>query len=137
MLSSTVIISRALDVPNVLLGATVPAAGVCLPDLVRACTTARDVGAEEDLSKTVGKHVFNVSVCLPVPWLIRIAASSQPLFIGNAGIFPSVLTMAVLLFLFLIAMILLEGVIGKPLAKVMVFLYFVFQCIVISFLLSG
>ncbi|KAH9507549.1 hypothetical protein Btru_051430 [Bulinus truncatus] len=66
-------ISLAGDVwriPNTITGLTVIAAGTSVPDLLASVFVARDGYGDMAVSNAVGSNVFDILVCLGIPWLI-------------------------------------------------------------------
>ena len=70
MVEGAEIIGRALGIPMVLMGLTVLAAGTSVPDLLSSIIVARMGEGDMAVSSSVGSNIFDITVGLPVPWLL-------------------------------------------------------------------
>ncbi|XP_025095670.1 LOW QUALITY PROTEIN: sodium/potassium/calcium exchanger 3-like [Pomacea canaliculata] len=64
----------ALQVPDTVMGLTLLAAGTSLPDCLASLFVARDGFGDMAVSNSIGSNVFDILICLGLPWLIETAA---------------------------------------------------------------
>lgn len=70
MVISAEVIGEALGIPMVLMGLTVLAAGTSVPDLLSSIIVARMGEGDMAVSSSIGSNIFDITVGLPVPWLL-------------------------------------------------------------------
>lgn len=68
------IIGYTLGIPDVIMGLTFLAAGSSVPDGISSLLVARQGEADMAVSNTVGSNIFDILLCLGVPWLIKTTA---------------------------------------------------------------
>ncbi|XP_060066066.1 sodium/potassium/calcium exchanger 3-like [Ylistrum balloti] len=85
----------ALEIPDTVLGLTLLAAGTSVPDCLASLFVARDGYGDMAISNSIGSNVFDVLVCLGIPWLVNTAAfkNGEPLKISSVGLTYSALTL--------------------------------------------
>lgn len=66
------VIGNTLGIPMVLMGLTILAAGTSVPDLLSSVIVARMGEGDMAVSSSIGSNIFDITVGLPVPWLIFI-----------------------------------------------------------------
>jgi Ca2+/Na+ antiporter len=64
------VIGNALGIPMVLMGLTVLAAGTSVPDLLSSVIVARMGEGDMAVSSSIGSNIFDITVGLPIPWLL-------------------------------------------------------------------
>lgn len=65
------IIGYTLEIPDVIMGLTFLAAGSSVPDGISSLLVARQGDGDMAVSNTVGSNVFDILLCLGVPWLLK------------------------------------------------------------------
>ncbi|GFS23865.1 sodium:potassium:calcium exchanger [Elysia marginata] len=92
----------ALDIPDTVMGLTILAAGTSVPDCLASVFVARDGYGDMAVSNSLGSNVFDILLCLGVPWLIESAIKSgQSVYIQSEGLTYSSLTLlGTVIFLF-------------------------------------
>ena len=73
MVEGAEIIGNALGIPMVLMGLTILAAGTSVPDLISSVIVARMGEGDMAVSSSVGSNIFDITVGLPIPWLLFYA----------------------------------------------------------------
>lgn len=68
------IIGYTLGVPDVIMGLTFLAAGSSVPDGISSLLVARQGDGDMAVSNTIGSNVFDILVCLGLPWLLQTTA---------------------------------------------------------------
>lgn len=64
------VIGNTLGIPMVLMGLTILAAGTSVPDLLSSIIVARMGEGDMAVSSSIGSNIFDITVGLPVPWLL-------------------------------------------------------------------
>ena len=68
------IIGFTLRIPDVIMGLTMVAAGSSVSDVVSSLIVARQGDGDMAVSNTVGSNVFDILLCLGLPWLLKTTA---------------------------------------------------------------
>lgn len=68
------IIGYTLGIPDVIMGLTFLAAGSSVPDGISSLLVARQGEGDMAVSNTVGSNIFDILLCLGVPWLLKTTA---------------------------------------------------------------
>jgi len=66
----TTTVGETFDIPATIMGLTLMAAGTSIPDVLSARAAAASGFGDMSVSSTIGSNVFDVCVCLGMPWLI-------------------------------------------------------------------
>ena len=64
------VIGNTLGIPMILMGMTILAAGTSVPDLLSSVIVARMGEGDMAVSSSIGSNIFDITVGLPVPWLL-------------------------------------------------------------------
>ncbi len=64
------IVGNTLGIPVVIMGLTLLAAGTSVPDLISSAIVARMGEGDMAVSSSIGSNIFDVTVGLPLPWLL-------------------------------------------------------------------
>ena len=78
MVGWTEIIGNTIGVPHVVMGYTVLAAGTSVPDLLSSVIVTRQGSGDMAISSSIGSNIFDITVGLPIPWLIYMAFPDRP-----------------------------------------------------------
>lgn len=65
------IIGTTLGIPDTVMGLTFVAAGVSIPDALSSIAVIKEGHGDMAVSNAVGSNVFDILVCLGLPWLIQ------------------------------------------------------------------
>ncbi|XP_033762609.1 sodium/potassium/calcium exchanger 5-like [Pecten maximus] len=105
----------ALEIPDTVMGLTLLAAGTSVPDCLASLFVARDGYGDMAISNSIGSNVFDVLVCLGIPWLVHTAAfnNGDPLKISSEGLTYSALTLLSTVFFIGIAVIVAKWKLGR------------------------
>lgn len=82
-----------------IMGLTFLAAGTSVPDLLTSVIVASKGYGDMAVSSSIGSNVFDVTVGLPVPWLLYSVAVGRPIVVGSSGLFSSVVVLFLMLVL--------------------------------------
>ncbi|XP_071101945.1 sodium/potassium/calcium exchanger 4-like [Haliotis cracherodii] len=64
----------ALEIPDMVMGLTLLSAGTSVPDCLASLYVARDGLGDMAVSNSIASNVFNILMCLGLPWLLETAA---------------------------------------------------------------
>lgn len=64
------ILGTTAGIPDVIMGLTIIAAGTSIPDLLSSVIVARRGYGDMAVSSSIGSNIFDITVGLPLPWLI-------------------------------------------------------------------
>lgn len=67
------IIGYTLGIPDTVMGLTFVAAGVSIPDILTSLAVAREGYGDMATSNAIGSNVFDILVCLGIPWFLQTA----------------------------------------------------------------
>lgn len=93
-------IGETWNIDPALMGLTILAAGTSVPDLLTSVIVARQGHGDMAVSSSIGSNLFDVTIGLPLPWILYIIYSGAPKAVSSEGIFCSIgllLTMLVVL----------------------------------------
>ncbi|XP_030269075.1 sodium/potassium/calcium exchanger 1-like isoform X1 [Sparus aurata] len=120
-------VGETIGISEEIMGLTILAAGTSIPDLITSVIVARKGLGDMAVSSSVGSNIFDITVGLPVPWLMfTLLHNGEPVTVSSNGLFCAI----VLLFLMLLFVIISIGAcrwkMSKMLGFTMFVLYFVF-----------
>lgn len=67
------IIGQTLGIPDTVMGLTFVAAGVSVPDALSSIAVIKEGHGDMAVSNAIGSNVFDILVCLGLPWFIQTA----------------------------------------------------------------
>jgi len=124
-------IGATVDVDTTIMGLTFLAAGTSIPDLITSVIVAKKGFGDMAVSSSIGSNIFDITVGLPVPWMLYVAIFGKSYAVSAKGIACSV----ILLMMMLVAVVLCVALSGWKMKKIlgvaMMFLYAVFLTIAI------
>ncbi len=80
-----------INIPDTVAGLTVLAAGTSLPEVVSSIIRTRQGKGEMAMSNSIGSNVFDILICLGVPWFLEstILKPFTVVHVYSGGIFYS------------------------------------------------
>ncbi|CAB4060500.1 SLC24A4 [Lepeophtheirus salmonis] len=95
------IIGFTFGVPDTVMGLTFIAAGVSVPDALSGIAVVKEGHGDMAVSNAIGSNVFDILVCLGIPWFIKTAIISPGTYITikSKGLVYSTLERAAIQFL--------------------------------------
>merc|ERR1712032_386003 len=122
------IIAEAVGMKEHIMGITILAAGTSVPDLLTSMIVAREGHGDMAVSSSIGSNIFDVTVGLPVPWLLdALINNGRPQKIEDEALQLSVMLLLAMLG-FTIGTILCHGwVMTKWMGCSLLFLYILFE----------
>mmetsp|Transcript_2129 Transcript_2129/g.3720 ORF Transcript_2129/g.3720 Transcript_2129/m.3720 type:complete len:91 (-) Transcript_2129:418-690(-) len=83
------------------------------------------------VSSSIGSNIFDILVGLPIPWLISIASTGNPLLVETGAVAISLVVIILMIISLLAIIIWQDWKLTKLGAQAMLILYFVFLVAVI------
>lgn len=116
------------------MGLTFLAAGTSVPDLITSVLVAREGKGDMAVSSSIGSNLFDVTVGLPVPWLIYTAVYQKSMDVSSIGMGCSIGMLFIMLILVFLSILVFKWKMTKPMGVVMLGFYVIF--VVVSLGLS-
>jgi len=113
MVSWTEIVGASWGIGIEVMALTLVAAGTSVPDLITSVLVAQAGEGDMAVSSSIGSNIFDVTVGLPLPWLIFTLVESEKINVRS----PSLVIMVILLLVVLIAVITSIACLGWTLNK--------------------
>lgn len=70
MVSSAELTGNTIGIPSVVMGLVFLAAGTSVPDMLSSVVVAKQGKGDMAVSSSIGSNIFDVTVGLPIPWLL-------------------------------------------------------------------
>ncbi|KAM4878426.1 sodium/potassium/calcium exchanger 2 isoform 2-T2 [Sylvia borin] len=116
-------VGETIGITEEIMGLTILAAGTSIPDLITSVIVARKGLGDMAVSSSVGSNIFDITVGLPLPWLLYAVINSfAPVTVSSNGLFCAI----VLLFIMLLFVILSIASCKWRMNKILGFLMFGF-----------
>merc|ERR1711936_1318648 len=117
---------QTFGISDAVMGLTFLAAGTSVPDLITSVLVAKEGKGDMAVSSSIGSNLFDVTVGLPVPWLLYTAINQKAMDVSSIGMGCSIGMLFVMLLLVFISIIAFSWEMTKPMGCVMLVLYVVF-----------
>lgn len=132
-------IGATLGIPEVVMGLTVLAAGTSVPDLLSSVVVARAGKGDMAVSSSIGSNIFDVTVGLPVPWILFNIFMDCPVVVGADNLVISVLVLLLMVILVVVSVMATDWKMTHAMGGAMMVLYVVFvvQDVTRVYLTSG
>lgn len=122
-----------LGIPPEVMGLTFLAAGTSVPDLITSVLVAKQGKGDMAVSSSVGSNIFDVTVGLPLPWLIFSISFGESVVVSSQGVACSILMLFSMLVLVFVSIVAFNWRMTKAMGGVMLVAYFVFVMISLGF----
>ncbi|XP_048755616.2 sodium/potassium/calcium exchanger 4-like isoform X2 [Ostrea edulis] len=124
----------ALDIPETVMGLTLLAAGTSVPDCLSSLFVSRDGLGDMAVSNSIGSNVFDILMCLGLPWLLKslILEDGSPIPIQSEGLTYSAITLLSTVVFLLVAMFVTKWRLDKKFGVICLLVYLVvivFSCL--------
>ncbi|XP_045777712.1 sodium/potassium/calcium exchanger Nckx30C isoform X4 [Maniola jurtina] len=123
------LVGAAAYVPPEVMGLTLLAAGTSVPDLITSVIVARKGFGDMAVSSSVGSNIFDVTVGLPLPWLLYGIIYGEPVLVNSKGMVCSIVLLFAMLIFVIISIACFRWKMNKGLGFTMFLLYFVFVAV--------
>jgi len=120
-------------IPPAVMGLTFLAAGTSVPDLITSVLVAKQGKGDMAVSSSVGSNIFDVTVGLPLPWLLWTIANGTGLSVSSTGAACYITLLFVMLILVFLAILIFKWNMTKTMGGVMLVLYVVFVIVSLGF----
>lgn len=115
------------------MGLTFLAAGTSIPDLFTSIIVARKGFGDMAVSSSVGSNIFDVTVGLPLPWLLYTLAFGVPVPVSSAGMICSIAILFCMLIMVFFSILIFNWKMTRGMGLSMFGLYFVFVFFTLGF----
>ncbi|XP_036114617.1 sodium/potassium/calcium exchanger 1 isoform X4 [Molossus molossus] len=123
-------VGETIGISEEIMGLTILAAGTSIPDLITSVIVARKGLGDMAVSSSVGSNIFDITVGLPVPWLLfSLMNGLQPVPVSSNGLFCAIVLLFLMLLFVISSIASCKWRMNKILGFTMFLLYFVFLII--------
>ncbi|XP_018566813.1 sodium/potassium/calcium exchanger Nckx30C [Anoplophora glabripennis] len=126
-------VGQTVDIPPEVMGLTFLAAGTSIPDLITSVIVARKGFGDMAVSSSVGSNIFDVTVGLPVPWLLFGIINGKPVVVNSGGMVCSITILFMMLIFVIMSIACFRWKMNRGLGFTMFLLYFVFVAVSLMF----
>jgi len=127
------ITGNAFSIPPEVMGLTFLAAGTSIPDLITSVIVARKGFGDMAVSSSVGSNIFDVTVGLPLPWLLFTIVFQKPVAVSSAGMVCSIAILFGMLMLVFLSILIFNWKMTKGMGFSMFIFYFLFVIVSLGF----
>ncbi|XP_050185174.1 sodium/potassium/calcium exchanger 2 isoform X2 [Myiozetetes cayanensis] len=128
-------VGETIGISEEIMGLTILAAGTSIPDLITSVIVARKGLGDMAVSSSVGSNIFDITVGLPLPWLLYAVINSfAPVAVSSNGLFCAIVLLFIMLLFVILSIASCKWRMNKILGFLMFGLYFVF--LIVSVLLE-
>ncbi|NWR77312.1 NCKX2 protein, partial [Centropus unirufus] len=128
-------VGETIGISEEIMGLTILAAGTSIPDLITSVIVARKGLGDMAVSSSVGSNIFDITVGLPLPWLLYAVINSfSPVTVSSNGLFCAIVLLFIMLLFVILSIAFCKWRMNKILGFLMFGLYFVF--LIVSVLLE-
>ncbi|XP_033214359.1 sodium/potassium/calcium exchanger Nckx30C isoform X2 [Belonocnema kinseyi] len=127
------IAGETVQIPPEVMGLTFLAAGTSIPDLITSVIVARKGFGDMAVSSSVGSNIFDVTVGLPIPWLLYGIIYGKPVEVNSVGMVCSIAILFCMLLFVIMSIACFKWRMNKGLGFTMFLLYFVFVAVSLMF----
>ncbi|XP_023414122.2 sodium/potassium/calcium exchanger 1 [Loxodonta africana] len=120
-------VGETVGISEEIMGLTILAAGTSIPDLITSVIVARKGLGDMAVSSSVGSNIFDITVGLPVPWLLfSLVNGLLPVPVSSNGLFCAIVLLFLMLLFVITSIASCKWRMNKILGLIMFLLYFVF-----------
>ncbi|XP_046720114.1 sodium/potassium/calcium exchanger 1 isoform X1 [Silurus meridionalis] len=120
-------VGETIGISEEIMGLTILAAGTSIPDLITSVIVARKGLGDMAVSSSVGSNIFDITVGLPVPWLMfSFVHGMAPVAVSSNGLFCAIVLLFLMLLFVIFSIAVCKWRMNKMLGFTMFMLYFVF-----------
>ena len=116
----------AANISDYIMGLTFLAAGTSVPDLLTSVIVARQGHGDMAVSSSIGSNIFDITVGLPVPWMLSTIIRWKPQVVSAQSLLLSVFTLMLMLGGVIVTIALCKWRMTKTLGGIMFGLYWLF-----------
>ncbi|XP_015906651.1 probable sodium/potassium/calcium exchanger CG1090 [Parasteatoda tepidariorum] len=129
------IIGFTLNIKDTIMGLSFLAAGASIPDAISSLLVVRDGLGDMAVSNAVGSNVFDILLCLGLPWFIQTALvePGSHVLVRSRGLTYSTLTLLLTIVFLLLATHLNKWVLDRKYGIILLIWYAIFMMIAIFY----
>jgi Ca2+/Na+ antiporter len=120
------IIGHTLGIPDTVMGLTLIAAGSSVPDAIASVLVVREGQGDMAVSNAVGSNVFDILLCMGLPWFLQTVYMQAPVYIYSRGLLYATFTLLSTVVILLVSMQLNRWRLTKPYGIVLLVVYFAY-----------
>ena len=128
-------VGDALGISDAVMGLTFLAAGTSVPDLITSVLVAKEGKGDMAVSSSIGSNLFDVTVGLPLPWLIYCAVYQKSIDVNSTGMGCNIGMLFLMLLIVFISILAFKWKMTKIMGGIMLVLYVIF--VIVSLGLSN
>ena len=128
-------VGKVVGISDAIMGLTFLAAGTSVPDLITSVLVAKQGHGDMAVSSSIGSNIFDVTVGLPVPWLLYTIINQRDMVVNSTGMGCNIGMLFLMLILVFFSILAFKWKMTKIMGVIMMVLYFVF--VVVSLGLSS
>lgn len=126
LVESAVVSAHILEIPSVVIGLTVLAAGTSIPDLLSSVIVAKKGQAGMAISNGIGSNIFDILFGLGFPWLVAYLFLGQKVTVATENLNNSIILLFATVIAILFLFILRKWRLGKYSGYFLIALYLVY-----------
>ena len=120
------LVGSAANISYYIMGLTFLAAGTSVPDLLTSVIVARQGHGDMAVSSSIGSNIFDITVGLPVPWMLSTIIRWKPQVVSAQSLLLSVFTLMAMLLGVIVTIAVCKWRMTKGLGATMFVLYAIF-----------
>ncbi|CAF1003843.1 unnamed protein product, partial [Brachionus calyciflorus] len=121
------VIGYTLFIPDTIMGITLIAFGASVPDALSSLLVAKNGQGDMAISNAIGSNVFDILVCLGLPWFFRSLTMSEDFIrVKSKGLMYSSITLFGTVLMLILALRLNKWQLDKRLGMVLIIIYILF-----------
>ena len=128
------LVGQAVGISDAVMGLTFLAAGTSVPDLITSVLVAKEGKGDMAVSSSIGSNLFDVTVGLPVPWLLYCAINQKAIDVNSVGMGCNIGMLFLMLLVVFLSILAFKWKMTKIMGGIMLILYCIF--VVVSLGLS-
>lgn len=123
------VVGHTWHIPDSVMGLTFIAAGSSVPDAIASLLVVRDGYGDMAVSNAVGSNVFDILLCLGLPWFLQttVVDRNGPVQVYSAGLTYSSLTLLTTVIVLLVSMHINRWRLTKPYGVFLMIIYVLFN----------
>lgn len=130
LVESGVTIAHIFGIPEVIIGLTILAAGTSFPDLLSSVIVAKQGRGNMAISNAIGSNVFDICICLWLPWLIyTLAGHTVDVYTGDLS--QSLITLVAVLVVLVAAIFINKRVVNKTIGRIFISMYIIYFAVTV------
>jgi len=120
------IVGETIGISDAVMGLTLLAAGTSVPDLITSVLVAKEGKGDMAVSSSIGSNLFDVTVGLPLPWLLFTVINGKDMQVNSTGMGCSIGMLFLMLVLVFFSILLFSWKMTKQMGGIMLVLYVIF-----------